>query len=165
MRGVTTLRAVETEEDRLVLQRLWQLYAHDLSEFRGSRPDDEGLFRAGRLPTYLADPDRACHLVLHDGAVAGFGLVRGLGAGPRVMGEFFVLRGLRRAGVGAEAARLLLSAYPGSWEVAFQDANPGAARFWRRVATEVAGDGWREEERPVPDKPEVPPDVWLTLAV
>lgn len=165
MRGLTALRAVATDHDRLVLERLWQLYAHDLSEFRGSLPDGEGLFRAGRLPIYLAEPDRACHLVLHDDAVVGFGLVRGLVAEPRVLGELFVLRAVRRAGVGAEAARLLLAAYPGCWEVAFQEANPGAARFWRRLAAEVAGDRWGEEERPVPDKPAVPSDVWLTLWV
>ena len=162
---MTSLRAVATDHDRLVLGRLWQLYAHDLSELRGALPDAEGLFRAGRLPTYLTDADRACHLVVHQDAVAGFGLVRGLASGPRVLGEFFVVRAVRRAGVGAAAARLLLQAYPGRWEVAFQEANAGAARFWRRVATDVAGEGWHEEARSVPDKPEVPPDTWLTLTV
>jgi predicted acetyltransferase len=162
---VTTLRPVVTGQERQVLGRLWQLYSHDLSEFRGSLPDGEGLFRAGRLPTYLTDADRACHLVVHDGAVVGFGLVRGLAVEPRVLGEFFVVRAVRGAGVGAAAARLLLAAYPGRWEVAFQEANPAAARFWRRVAAEVAGDTWGEEERSVPDKPEIPPDVWLTLTV
>jgi hypothetical protein len=29
----------------------------------------------------------------------------------------------------------------------------------------VAGDNFREERRPVPDKPDVPPDVWITITV
>jgi hypothetical protein len=29
----------------------------------------------------------------------------------------------------------------------------------------VAGDAVREELRPVPNKPEIPPDVWITLSV
>jgi predicted acetyltransferase len=155
----------DDDADRTVLERLWQLYAHDLSEFRGSYPDDEGLFRAGRLPTYLADPDRSCHLVRSDGRIAGFGLVRGLHAGPHVMGEFFVVRAARRTGVGRAAALALLRSLPGRWEIAFQRENPAAATFWRRVATELVGDDWTEEARPVPDKPELPADVWLGLEV
>ena len=163
--GPTALRRVETDRDRQVLERLWQLYSHNLSEHRGSLPDEEGLFRAGRLPAYLAEPDRACRLVVHGDDVAGFGLVRGVAAETRVLGEFFVLRALRGSGVGGEAARLLLTAYPGRWEVAFQEENLPAARFWRRVAAEVAGDGWWEERRPVPEKPHLPPDTWLTMEV
>jgi len=163
--ATTSLQPVETDHDRDVLTRLWQLYAHDLSEFRGTMPDEEGLFRAGRLPTYLTEADRACHLVRHDDAWAGFGLVRSTGDATHVMGEFFVVRGARRSGVGREAARMLLRTYPGRWEIAFQDDNAGAARFWRQVATDLVGDAWHEEPRPVPDKPEIPPDLWLTLSV
>ncbi len=165
MTGRTTLHPVESAHDREVLSRLWQLYAHDLSELRGALPGDDGLFRAGRLPSYLDDPDRSCHLVRHEGAVAGFGLVRGRPGELHVLGEFFVARAARRSGVGREAARLLLTAEPGPWEIAFQEENVAAARFWRRVAADVAGDAWRVEQRPVPGKPEVPPDSWLTLTV
>ncbi|WP_371872608.1 hypothetical protein [Streptomyces pacificus] len=35
--------------------------------------------------------------------------------------------------------------------------------FWRRVATEVADDAWTEERRPVPARPDVPPDVWISF--
>ena len=33
-----------------VVERLWQLYQHDLSEFRHSSPGPDGLFQARRLP-------------------------------------------------------------------------------------------------------------------
>jgi hypothetical protein len=36
-------------------------------------------------------------------------------------------------------------------------------RFWRAVATEVAGSSWTEERRPIPDKPAVAPDTWVLL--
>ncbi len=36
--------------DRPLVEQLWQLYSHDLSEFRATFPDATGLFRAGRLP-------------------------------------------------------------------------------------------------------------------
>jgi predicted acetyltransferase len=159
----TSLRPI-TREQRPVVERLWQLYIHDLSEFRGSMPDGAGLYRPGRLPTYFDDPDRRGYLIYRGSALAGFALIRGLSAEPRVMGEFFVVRAARRHGVGYAAALQLLGLHPGRWEIAFQEANPGAARFWRRVATQVAGAAWGEERRPVAGKPEIPPDTWLLLS-
>jgi predicted acetyltransferase len=160
-----------------VVEQLWQLYAHDLSAFRGTRPDAQGRFREGRLPTYFDESDREVHLVGLDGDPVGFTMVRRLGpgagteartdaAGGHVLGEFFVVRAVRRLGVGRTAALGTLARHGGRWEVAFQEENEGAARFWRRIAadatTELAART-SEERRPVPGKPEVPPDTWLVI--
>jgi predicted acetyltransferase len=153
-----------THAQRPVVERLWQLYAHDLSAFRGSMPDGDGLYKAGRLPTYFDDPDRCGYLVCSGAALAGFALIRGLSDQPRVMGEFFVVRAARRRRVGHQAAVALLGRHPGRWEIAFQEENAGAARFWRRVATDAVGPAWAEERRPVPGKPQLPPDTWLLLS-
>jgi len=59
----------------------------------------------------------------------------------------------------------LLGRFRGRWEIAFQENNPAAALFWRAVATAAAGTAWAEELRPIPNKPESPPDVWLLLDV
>ncbi|MGZ4589567.1 MAG: hypothetical protein ACXV2I_02110, partial [Actinomycetes bacterium] len=114
MTDQTTLCPV-TSEQRPVVERLWQLYVHDLSEFRGSLPDGEGLFKSGRLPAYFEDdPDRCAYLILRGSALAGFALINGLSGEPRVVGEFFVVRAARRRGVGQDAARLReASAGPG----------------------------------------------------
>jgi predicted acetyltransferase len=152
-------------EDRPALDRLWQLYAHDLSEFRGSMPDDQGRYNLGRLPLYLDDPDRSAYLIYREPAVAGFALIRGLSNEPRVIGEFFVVRAARRHGVGHDAALQLFGLHPRRWEIVFQEKNPGAARFWRTVATDAGGEHWTEEVRPIPNKPDSTPDVWLMLDV
>jgi predicted acetyltransferase len=175
-----TLEAASSPAAREVVEQLWQLYAHDLSAFRGTRPDAHGRFRPGRLPVYFDEPDREVHLVTLDGGPVGFTMVRRLDpdAGPvtdpaagcaatgHVLGEFFVVRSVRRLGVGRTAALRTLTRHGGRWEVAFQEENPGAARFWRRLAEDAAtelGAEAREERRPVPGKPEVPPDTWLVL--
>jgi predicted acetyltransferase len=159
----TTLTPV-TDTTRPVIERLWQLYLHDLSEFRGTMPDEHGSFKAGRLPAYLVDDDdRGAYLIASEGRVGGFVLLRGLVHQPRTIGEFFVLRALRRRRVGHDAAVIALREHPGAWEIAFQEENAGAATFWRRVASDVAGTSWFEERRPVPGKPGIPPDVWLML--
>ena len=164
MAAETTLHPVTADQHEL-MARLDQLYRHDLSEFRDALPDEDGQFRT-RLPDYLPevpDPDRRAYLVRHDGVVAGFALIRGLVEPPRILGEFFVIRRFRRHGVGHAAVRELLRRHPGPWQIAFQEENPKAARFWRRVATEAVGSAFREELRPVPDKAWLPPDVWLFL--
>jgi predicted acetyltransferase len=152
-----------TEDHRPAVERLWQLYMHDLSEHRGYLPDADGLYTWGRLPLYFGDPDRCGYLIRRSGGLAGFALVRGLDADARVVGEFFVVRALRRRQVGRRAARHLFDRHPGRWEIPFQESNAGAARFWRAVATEAAGSSWTEEQRPLPDKPALVPDTWVVL--
>jgi predicted acetyltransferase len=149
--------------DRRVLERLWQLYCHDLSEFRGMHPDDEGLFKAGHLPSYFADADRCGYFIISETGLAGFVLVTGVLEEPRRIGEFFVVRSARRQAVGHDAVIETMRLHPGRWEIAFQEANVGAARFWRGIAAEIAGAGYQEELRPVPGKPHVPADVWILL--
>ncbi len=162
MEASTSIRPV-TAESRPVLERMWQLYMHDLSQFRGTMPDAEGLYPRRRLLAYDADPGSRAYLIVTGEQVTGFTVARGLSSPPHSVGEFFVVRAARQRGVGFDAARELLRAHPGPWQIAFQDENPKAARFWRRFATAVAGDTWVEERRPVPNKPHIPPDVWITL--
>ena len=164
MPGSTSLRLIATRQHRQIVDRLWQLYRHDLSEFRGSMPDSEGLYEPGRLPTFFEDPDRCGYLTYSGQALAGFALIRGLSQELKVVGEFFVVRAARRQRVGHEAAMELLRLHPGCWGIPFQEENQGAARFWRRVANDIAGAACKEERRPVPGKQEIPPDTWLLLS-
>jgi predicted acetyltransferase len=162
MAGSTSLQLITTTEQHKVAERLWQLYSHDLSEFRGYLPDSSGLYKNARLLSFFGDPDRCGYLTYSDQTLVGFALIRGLAGEIRVMGEFFVVRAVRRQGVGHDAAVNVMSLHPGRWAIPFQEENPGAARFWRLVGAELSSD-CQEERRPVPGKPAVPPDVWLLL--
>jgi predicted acetyltransferase len=154
-----------THDDRPVVERLWQLYSHDMSEVRGTLPNSEGLYKTGRLPTYFDDPDRCGYLISHQDAPAGFAFVRGLSGETRMMGDFFVVRAARRQRIGYRVVRELLGRYPGRWEIGFQQGNPGAPEFWRRVVSDAVGTDWREELRPVPDKPHIPHDHFIVFSV
>jgi hypothetical protein len=69
---------------------------------------------------------------------------------------------VRREGIGRRLALDVIGRHPAPWSVAFQHDNVHAAAFWRRVADDAFGPGrWREEERPVPGLPGVPPDHWI----
>jgi predicted acetyltransferase/ADP-ribose pyrophosphatase YjhB (NUDIX family) len=145
-----------------VVERLWQLYQHDLSEFRHSAPGADGLFGAGRLPAYAESEDRVAYLARLGEVPCGFALVR-LGArrDRRTMGEFFVTRSSRGHGTAAAFAREVIGRHPGEWVIPFQNENPRAAAFWRRLAAEMLDDV-AEKTLAVPGKPHLPADVWLT---
>ncbi|MFF5563803.1 GNAT family N-acetyltransferase [Streptomyces sp. NPDC012623] len=149
--------------DRSTVERLWLMYRHDMSEFEAVLPHPDGTFRADRLHKAFSEPGWAPYLLMSGDRPAGFAFVRGLTGPTRVLNSFFVVRGARRAGVGLRAVQQLMARHPGPWEIAFQDTNTGAARFWRRVATETVGDAWTEEHRQVPGRPDLPPDTWISL--
>jgi predicted acetyltransferase len=160
----STLR-LATADDRPLLDRLWLMFRHDMSEYRGTLPNVDGTFRSERLVSALQDPDRAAYVLMSDEHPVGLAFVRGLSGQTRVLNSFFVVRGARRRGLGMDAVREITGRHPGHWEVAFQDDNDGAARFWRRVATDIAGAEWALERRAVRGRPELAPDTWISFVV
>ena len=161
--GETPLLREITDADLPVVERLWQLYSHDMSEVRGTLPNAEGAYKAGRLPTYFGDTDRRGYLIVWEGAPAGFAFVHGLDSETRMVGDFFVVRAARRRRVGHDVATELLRRHPGRWEIAFQADNTGAPEFWHRVVSDLVGKAWHEELRPVPGKPHIPHDHFVVF--
>ena len=153
-----------TVNSRPIIENLLQLYIHDLSQFRFSRPDERGRFNHDdRYAIFFNDPDRCAYLFRDEFGPVGFGLARGLDEDRRLMAGFFIVHGVRRHGVGRAAALEMLRRHPGAWEIPFQEENSGAARFWRALADLAVGRAWTEDRRPVPTKPHIPDDVWITL--
>ncbi|MGF1646521.1 MAG: hypothetical protein ACFCVF_06335 [Kineosporiaceae bacterium] len=79
-----------------------------------------------------------------------------------VLSSLFLVAPVRRAGLGTAFARTVVSDPPATWTVAHQEANLPAARFWCRLAG-LVDPRWRIERRPVPGRPELPPDTWVTF--
>jgi predicted acetyltransferase len=153
-----------TSADRPTVERLWLLLRHDLSEFGGQLPNPDGTFRSERLEAaFSGDVDWARYLFSLGENPVGFAFVRALNGPTRVLNSFFVVRAVRRSGAGLRGIREVVARHPGEWEIPFQDVNTGAVRFWRRVATELVGDAWVEEARPVPERPDLAPDVWISF--
>ena len=132
------VRAVASPEDWEVVEHLWQPYSHDLSEFRGSTPGPDGMFKRGHLDFFRPDdPNAVVYLAELGDRPIGFALVRGLTTDCRQMGEFFVARAARGTGHARTFAEAVVRAHPGRWEIAFQEDNTRAARFWRRLGADV----------------------------
>jgi predicted acetyltransferase len=148
---------------RAVLGNLGQLYRHDLSEAYGHLPNDDGTFNDRQTDRFLAgvDPQHRAWLITAAGRTGGFVMTLPAEDGGTSIAGFFVVRALRRTGVGREAALQAVAMFPGRWSIAFQRYNPGVERFWSRVATDVVGDQWEKHDGPVPESR--PPDTWITF--
>ena len=148
---------------RAVLENLGQLYRHDLSEAYGHLPNPDGTFNNRRLDLFLAgiDPALRAWLITAAGSVCGFVMTAPADGGGASISDFFIVRAIRRCGVGREAVRQVIAMTPGQWRIGFQSYNPGAQRFWRQVASDAAGDQWAmEDDPPVAGGP---PDTWITF--
>lgn len=138
----TLIRASRSDEN--TLKNLLQLYIHDFSEFLGIRPSEKGWFSYPALPLYWSEVGRNAFLVRSGGGLVGFALVS---QGSVVTGdsavfdvsEFFIIRGVRRQGVGMAAAHELFRSFSGEWEVRVAEYNVAAQHFWRNVIEKFSG--------------------------
>lgn len=132
------------KQDAPVLERLLELYSHDLSDLANLRIGDDGRFGYAHLPRYWVEPERHPYLLKVEGELAGFVFVRKgseITADPDVwdMAEFFVLRRHRRHGVGLLAAHAIWRVHPGRWEVRVMEHNTPALAFWQRAVDAFVG--------------------------
>jgi predicted acetyltransferase len=127
-----------------IIANLFELYAHDMSEFVDIEPGEDGRFGYPHLSAYWKEQDRYPFLIRVRGSLAGFALIqRGLQISNdrhvMDMAEFFIIRRCRRLGVGTTAACDIWKRYPGPWEVRVRDRNHHAKAFWRQAIESLTG--------------------------
>ena len=153
---------LSSDKDAHIIQNLWPLYQHDISEFDGSKPNRHALFgvddtvstlaqHAESLRAWWLDPQSLFpYLILVDGHPAGFNLIAARPRLPQainadfVVHEFFILHAYRAKGVGEQAAIQGFSRHRGQWEVVTYPTQVRAIAFWRRVLTNYTGEGYSE---------------------
>lgn len=138
-----------TEADRPLLRSLELLYSHDFSELTPLSLKEGGYFLSEAQFEQYFLAVHATLIIRHAGQPAGFAIVADHSQLDGTRGvhdvlQFFVLRGLRRHGIGQAAAHLLFDRFPGRWEVRQIDANPAAQAFWRRAIGAYCGGDYRE---------------------
>lgn len=146
--------ALAKQEEKILLNRLLELYCYDFSEFTREDLDESGLFGYEVLDRYWTEPERFPFLFRINGQLAGFALVRkgsyfpdldaDYASMPTLVAEFFILRKYRCQGMGAAAAKELFDRFPGRWEVSEVEENLPAQKFWRRVIEDYTGGQYEE---------------------
>ena len=135
-------------QDKSVLSRLLELYQYDLSEVWPQTLNSHGEYGFA-VDRYLRNPMLRAYLFQVDGSYAGFGLVDPdvtLPENQYWMGQFFVMKRYRRAGVGSRGARFIFDSLPGKWEVGQMALNLPARAFWRRTIAEYTHGRFVEHE-------------------
>ena len=121
-----------------MIARLLQFHLHDQSAYDAFAFSDDGLFEYRWFDFYWSSALRHPYLIRVDDHIAGFAFVREREDEPSdwqwQIAEFFILRGLRRRGIGIAAALELLRSRIGVWEFAYDMANEPAKLFWKEVA-------------------------------
>jgi len=127
-----------------ILANMFELYAHDFSEFLDLRLGADGRFGYNYLPNYWKEPGHYPFFILVNGSFAGFVFVRKgsvVTGDPEVwdIAEFFILRSFRRVGLGTRVAMAVWRLFPGQWEVRVLRRNLHAVGFWPRAINEFMG--------------------------
>lgn len=138
-----------------ILANLLQLYLHDLTAFHDLPLGPDGRYAYAHLSLYWTEPDRHPFFITLTGELAGFALIKMVKRDEERdvkrdedrssdqpvwdMAEFFVIRSLRRRGVGAQAAHQLWRRFPGAWQVRVMQSNRAALRFWAGTISEFCG--------------------------
>lgn len=142
-------------EDRRWIEHAYREYLDDIAA--GATGVFPALLVTGQasqdlLGPWFHDERSTPFLILRGGEPAGFALVQrtsivrdGPGAEYR-MTEFYVMRALRRLGLGREAAQLLFSRFQGRWLVSESSGHAGAIAFWRRVIGAYTRGRYREAQ-------------------
>jgi predicted acetyltransferase len=138
---VTNFRPAD-RADSAVLDQLLGLYMHDMSEWFGVLPGNEGDYGA-RCNTYF-ETNQLAYLAYEDGRPVGFAFVLTPSARSEIehseIEEFFVMRGYRARGVGSHFADYIWHQLPGNWVVRVLANNVPAVAFWRATISAFSGD-------------------------
>ncbi len=137
-----------TNDHKIVIQQLMQLYIYDFSEYTGHDVEDNGLFTAyPDLETYWAGDNKFPYIIKKDDKYVGFVLVKFVSNEDRnyfSIAEFFILKKYRQQGAGKAIATAIFNLHRGLWEVYQMDRNKPAQIFWTRVIAEYTRGAFKE---------------------
>lgn len=147
---------------KFMINNLYPLYLHDLSEIWGWKPNQYGVFEEDDTLTLHAQNDvfdiwwsnpsaLFPYLIRVDDIPAGFALVAAPPYTPHgsdyFLHEFFVMRPYRGKGVAEAAAYQVFGHHHGTWELQTnpEETNTRAQAFWRRTLHNYTHGSCREE--------------------
>jgi predicted acetyltransferase len=137
------LRVVQaTEADRTLLWNIFQKFLYEMTNYYDDEMDAEGNYHYGYFDRYFDEPERTALLLYAGDALVGFAMLNPysyIGAQPdHVLAEFTIFPTYRRRHLGRQAAEWLFRAYPGRWELKYNERNAGAKALWTAATAQFA---------------------------
>lgn len=155
---------LSTKENAYIINNLYPLYLHDLSEHYGNFPNKHGVYEESDDYKTLQEQNKlfdiwwekpGClfpYLITSDGIPAGFIMVA---TPPYVskgtdyyVNEFFLLRPFRNKNIGQYAAEIVFNKFRGNWEVCTNhlEKNIVGQKFWRKTISIFTKGNYHEKE-------------------
>jgi len=148
------IRQVGPESEPILLN-LFEYYLHDMAEWFKFDIGNDGRYGYD-LSRHWEQKDPV-YLAYMDDKPVGFALLSTAGKWleePNIdVEEFFIVRKVRRSGVGKQFISTLWERQTGTWLIRVLEANLPAVPFWRNTISDYTNDDYREDRRIVDDEP------------
>ncbi|MEJ6004908.1 GNAT family N-acetyltransferase [Paucibacter sp. AS339] len=122
---------------KTVIWNLFQFYCYDTSAEEGCDVEETGFYSLSQdyFAQYWTAPSWSAHLLLWDGAIAGFALIETSDAlsGALELADLFIMKRFRRHGIGRQVVRHFMSSRAVPWTVVVYDEAVGATAFWNSI--------------------------------
>lgn len=129
---------VVREDEKNVLKNLWNLYAHDMSDYRETiEINEDGSFPFPDIDLYFSKSYLHPLLIRVNGKIAGFILI----SEPPYfkykvdygIEEFFILRKYRRNGVGSAVINRIFDMYKGKYWYIILEKNQASRNLFKKI--------------------------------
>lgn len=125
------------KEEHDLFWNINQKYLYEMTLYYPDPMDEEGNYHYGHFEEYFRDPQRKAFFVFDDEIRVGFAMINPysvLGHTPDyTLAEFTIFPTYRRQGYAEKAAKLILSRYPGKWEIKYNEKNTAAKSLWTKI--------------------------------
>ena len=134
------------DKKNLIIERLMQLYLHNISLYFPMDIDQEtGLYIYDDLDSYLNDAkDKSAYIIKSDNSIAGFILVE-FTEEKNIIQEMFILNNFKGKGIGSKAVKELLDVHRGHWEIKSLPLSEQAELFWINTVKEYTNNKFEVE--------------------
>lgn len=138
---------IATCEDDQTIERLFQLFGHDSSEFGGMDIEKDGLFHGiYDMKDYTSLQKYKTLFIDVDNHLAGFVVIR-FEEDINYLRHFFILRKYRKQNIGKQSVHMIFNQYPGNWRVSTMDFNEPAIKFWESTLKQYTQDHYLKMRR------------------
>lgn len=149
MNTAAALRLVAvTAAERPRFEAMFQYYLYDMAEFTGARLSSSGQYKYpfSTLDVYWQNPQFQPYFAFSGNELVGFALVRPCPEDPQRfdMEQFFILRHLRRQGLGQSLLQGCVERHPGRWRIRVMTGNERAWQFWTAAIASLNPCGYEE---------------------
>lgn len=134
-----------TKSQKNLLERLLQLYLHDVSLFFPIDFDeDNGLYLYDDLELYFESSENIGYFIKDDNNTLGFILIS-ISENENQVQELFVLNQHKSKGIGKLVVNDILDKYDGNWVIKSLPCSEPAERFWEKTIKNYTNNNYNVE--------------------